>query len=168
MAEQLGLEIGDSFNLGKNEVSVSGILKPTGSSDDAESFPTVELARELLDFQVLQQFLQMSNQEMLTDVSSGIEELTDAQPVTVTRWQQQSVGLLIQQAQFCLLSYLLRFLQVLQLLREVHFGIIEQSKLIGIQRSIKVSPLQVSFGVILQTLITTVFGGVAEYFWYSF
>ncbi len=162
MAEQLGLKIRDSFNLGENEVSVSGILKPTGSSDDSFIFPTIELARELLGLSGFTAVFADVESGMLTDVSSGIEELTDAQPVTVNQ-VATTIGGLVDSAGTILFAVILVaiFASAAVVAGSSLLGIIEQSKLIGIQRSIGASPLQVSFGVILQTLITTVFGGVA-------
>ena len=161
VAETLSLNIGDSFLMDSISVTVSGILSPTGTSDDSFIFSHIDTAREILNLTGFTAVMADVESGFLADVSVEIEELTDAQPVTVNQVATTIQGLVDSARSILLAVILVAILASSAVVAGSSLlGIIEQSKLIGVQRSIGATPWQVSFGVLLQVLIVTVTGGI--------
>lgn len=161
IAGNLGVGVGDKIAIRDIELEVVGVLGLTGTSDDSFVFTSLDDAMRILGATGLTAVMADVEQGKLMDVNTGIEGLTDAQPVTVNQ-VATTIGGLVDSARSILLAVIL--VAILASAAVVAgsslLGIIEQSKLIGMMRSIGATPLQVSVGVMLQVLLLTLAGGV--------
>ncbi len=152
-----------TYKTGPWQLKVVGILDQTGASEDNFLIPSADMARKIVDLNGLTAIaIEIDSQpDSITFVSTAVEGINDAQPVTISQVKNTIAGL-VQSAQSIMLSVTIVAILACAIVvaGSSMMGVIERSKEIGMMRSIGATPFQVSVSVMLEVIMLTLIGGL--------
>jgi putative ABC transport system permease protein len=164
-ASDLGKKIGDTFEINKVQLTVTGLLESTGGSEDNFIYTTDTDARKIMGdrkgFTAVLVKVNQSDPSYMTTVSDAIEKVVDTQPVSINQ-VNKTVSDLLASARALMLS--VTFVAIIAAAVVVSgasiISVIERTKQIGMLKAIGATPLQVSGAIVIESTLLTFFGGL--------
>lgn len=158
-------KIGDTVTINNVNLTVVGLLETTGGSEDNFIFMSDSDARTILGdrkgYSAVLVKVDQSDPSYMSLVSDAIEKVVDAQPVSVNQ-VDKTISELLDSARALMLS--VTFVAIIASAVVVSgssiIGVIERTKQIGMLKAIGATPSQVSWAVLLESTLLTLFGGI--------
>lgn len=165
VASAFGKKLGDTVDINGVNLVVTGLLTTTGGSEDNFIFMTDSDARTILGdrkgYSAVLVKVNQSDPSYMASVSDAIEKVVDAQPVSVNQ-VNKTISDLLDSARALMLS--VTFVAIIASAVVVSgssiIGVIERTKQIGMLKAIGATPSQVSWAVLLESTLLTLFGGL--------
>lgn len=165
VASAFGKSIGDSVEIHNVNLTVVGLLETTGGSEDNFLFMTDSDARKIIGdrkgYSAVLVKVNQSDPSYMSSVSDAIEKVVDAQPVSVNQ-VNKTISELLDSAKALMLSvtFVAIIASVVVVSGSSIIGVIERTKQIGMLKAIGATPSQVSWAILLESTLLTLFGGV--------
>ena len=167
-AEILNLKPGDKINVNQHQLSVSGILEPTGSQDDQLMFTGLRTAQRVLNKDGQVSMVEVAALCTACPIEDMVRQLTDVLPgAKVMAIQQVVKGRMETLAQFRKFSYVISAVVVLigglVVLVTLMGSVRERTEEIGIFRAIGFRKRHVMTIVFMEAAIASALAGVVGY-----
>ena len=167
-AQILGLEPGDTLTVNQHELTVAGILEPTGSQDDQLIFTRLETAQRVLNKQGRVSMVEVAALCTACPIEDMVEQIADVLPgARVMAIQQVVKGRMETLAHFKKFSYIISAVIVLigglVVLVTLMSNVRERTKEIGIFRAVGFRKRHVMAIVFMEAAIASALAGICGY-----
>lgn len=153
-----------TYKTDPRELEIVGFLDQTGSSEDNFVIVSDEESRKIVDlngYTAIAVEIEKGIPDAISLVSSGVEKINDAQPVTISQVANTMKGLVDSARAIMLAITIVAIIAcAIVVAGSALMGVIERTKEIGMMRTIGALPIQVGVSVLVEVVAMTLLGGL--------